>query len=254
MLLRAAPERDAEPLRHATIVVAEEPMSSHALSELGHLVDAKFAEVRRRCPDLPDLGGCVLLGKHYAHPASKVLYLGINPGVARSTTMDTAVQPYNWLLEGPNADGHAHWTNARKFFAAVPALRSVFETATFSFCCPYRTENWMGLSTHDRDILMAVSRPILRKMIADCHPTLIVAAGRSAYETICEMLRPEWHHKKTLSRGGSGGTYQWSATSGAFSDQEMLIVQLPHFSRANSKSQLTECANWLASVVASAGV
>jgi hypothetical protein len=39
------------------------------------LVRAGYADVRRRCPDLPSLGGWLLLGKHYAHPGSKMLDL-----------------------------------------------------------------------------------------------------------------------------------------------------------------------------------
>jgi hypothetical protein len=230
------------------------PVPTQALNELAQLVQTKFAEMRRRCPDLPDLGGCVLLGKHYAHPASRVLYLGINPGASPSTDLDTALQSHNWLLEGPNDAKHVNWTNARKFFASSPVLQRVFSTATFAFCCPYRTENWTELPERDRDILIALSKPILRKMIEDCRPKLIVAAGRAGFDMVCEMLKPEWYLTKVLSRGGSGGTYQWSANRGSFNDQEIVIVQLPHFSRANSVGQLTECANWLTDVVVSMGL
>jgi hypothetical protein len=209
-------------------------------------------EVRRRCPDLPDLGGCLLLGKHYA--ASNVLYLGINPGLSPFTHLDVELQQYNFLLEGPNDAKHSYFNNARKFFAASATLRAFFERATFGFCCPYRTENWTALPEHERDILIALSKSILRKMIADCRPALIVAAGRAGFDTVCEMLKPEWYLTKVLSCGGTGGTYQWSANRGSFNDQEIVIVQLPHFSRANSPSQLAECATWLTGVVASIGL
>jgi hypothetical protein len=63
------------------------------------------------------------------------------------------------------------------------------------------------------------------------------------------MLGSDWYLTKMMSRGGSGGTYQWSANRGSLNDREIVIVQLPHFSRANSPSQLAECATWLASVV-----
>ena len=71
-----------------------------------------------------------------------------------------------------------------------------------------------------------------------CRPSLMVAAGRAGFDTVCEMLKPEWYLTKVISRGGSGGTYQWSANRGVFNDQEMVIVQLPHFSRANSPTHL----------------
>jgi hypothetical protein len=66
--------------------------------------------------------------------------------------------------------------------------------------------------------------------------------------------QPEWYLTKVMSTGGSGGTYQWSANKGSFNDQDIVIVQLPHFSRANSSTQLSECARWLEGVVTLMGV
>ena len=55
-----------------------------------------------------------MLGKHYA--ASNVLYLGINPGPSPATHLDVGLQPYNFLLEGPNDAKHSYFNNARRFF------------------------------------------------------------------------------------------------------------------------------------------
>jgi hypothetical protein len=102
--------------------------------------------------------------------------------------------------------------------------------------------------------LTAVSRPVLRKMLVDCRPTLIVVAGKSGRDTLEEMVRPTWHLTNVVSTGGKGGTYQWAAQRGMLNDEEITIVQLPHFSRANSSAQLYECAQWLSEVASGAGV
>ncbi len=221
-------------------------MSIEQLREVSDLARQGYDEVRRRCPDLPALGGCLLLGRHYAHPASRVLFLGLNPGGA-DTKMDVGVQVHNYLLEGPR--DAIYWTNARKFFSCSRTLTSLFSTATFSFCCPYRTPDWINLADHQRRVLIGRSRPVLRQIIADCRPALIVVAGRTSLDILEEeILRPEWYLTKVLSATGSG-IYQWAAHRGSYQDRDLLIAQVPHFSRANSMPPLQECAMWLEQTV-----
>ena len=225
-------------------------MSVDALREVGALASQGYDELRRRCPDLPALGGCLLLGRHYAHPGSRVLFLGLNPG-GTDPKLDIGLQEYNYLLEGPN---HAvYWTNARKCFSASPVLASLFRTATLAFCCPYRTADWSSLSDDHRRVLVGRSKPVLRRMVADCRPALIVVAGKVSLELVQDMLRPEWHITKALGACGSG-TYQWAAYRGSYNDQEFVIAQVPHFSRANSSPRLHECATWLSGIATATGL
>jgi hypothetical protein len=44
---------------------------------------------------------------------------------------------------------------------------------------------------------------------------------------------------------GPGGTYQWSRTCLRIQDKIIPVLQIPHFSRANSQVILKDCACWL---------
>ncbi len=242
---RAAGPQDAfsEPLPVTDISRSNEESVSHQLARLRTLTETGYAELRTRCPDIPDLGGCLLLGRRYANEAG-VLFLGINPGGARQPThLDTDLQLHDFLLEGPQTSGH--WQNARVFFGSSTLVRSRFAAATFGFCCPYRTTSW-DLPPRQREVLVEVSRPVLQQMMADCRPRLIAVAGRTAFTLLQEILSPEFVVLASLGRGGPGGAYQWAAHRARWRNDDTLLVQVPHFSRANSGSRLQECALWLA--------
>jgi hypothetical protein len=208
------------------------------------LVEDGARELHRRCPELPDLGACVFLGKHYARPDARVLFLGINPGASPNRFIDTSLCDHNVLIEGPNPAGHAYWTNARKFFNADPIVREVFDAATFAFCCPYRTTTWSGLAERQREVLTGVSRPVLRQVVTDCQPTLIVVAGVAGRDALVRTL-PELALERREPGGESSGTYQWMSHRGRFAGRALVLVQVPHFSRANSSLRLMGCAAWM---------
>jgi hypothetical protein len=112
-------------------------------------------------------------------------------------------------------------------------------------CCPYRTTSW-NLTLQQREVLVKVSRPVLQQMMADCRPRFIAVAGRTAFTLLQEILSPEFVVLANVDRGGPGGTYQWAAHRARWRNDDMLLVQVPHFSRANSGPRPQECALWLA--------
>lgn len=146
------------------------------LEALQEITRGQFATLQAEFPGTFNEGGCLLLGKRYAHPASRVLMLGINPGASPSKHLDVGLQAYDWLLDGPNL-GHHYHTNARKFFHASPALFDAVRLATFAFCCPFRTANWSGLRAPVKIALIAAGRPVLTRIVDDCQPSLIIVAG-----------------------------------------------------------------------------
>jgi hypothetical protein len=116
------------------------------LEELQELTREGYQTLQRRCPGQFTLGGCLLLGRHYAHPASRMVVLGINPGVADSLNLDLGLQAHNYLLERPDNVRIQYPTNSRKLFTASPSLIAAARLATFSLCCPYRTASWSNLA------------------------------------------------------------------------------------------------------------
>jgi len=173
-----------------------------------------------------------------------VLLLGINPGGPRQVThLDTDLQPHDFLLEGPK--GPRYWSNARTFFSMSPELRRTFTSATFAFCCPYRTASWSDLTPRQREVLVEVSRPVLRQIFADCRPKLVTVAGRAGFDVLSVAMQSDLVIGSKFDQGGTGGTYQWSASRGRLGGDDLVVVQLPHFSLANSSPRLQECAQWL---------
>ena len=224
-----------------------------ALEAVATLTRTQYALVRRQCADLPDLGGCLLLGRHYADPRSRIVFLGINPGGV-ATDLDVDLQPHNWLLEGPNEIGHAYWRNSRRFFSSTVTLKTAFRYATFAFCCPFRTKTWSGLPPAHRAVLEQASRPILMQILNDCRPYFIVVAGVAGERALAGILGDALTITGSRLEGGDAdGTYQWSYTDATISNQPTRIVQVPHFSRANSIRRLEECAAWLSTLINQAG-
>jgi hypothetical protein len=220
------------------------------LAAVQQLTRTQFHALQARFPDSFELGGCLLLGRRYAHPASRALVLGINPGISPSTDLDVGLQQHDFLLEGPDRPRHQYFTNARKFFNSSPAVLDIVRLATFSFCCPFRTASWSDLSDGLRSALVESSRPILARIVRDCVPALIVVAGVDGFRVMTETLAGDVQVRRAVSHGGSAGTYQWCAYDARINSRAVVIAQVPHFSRANSTPRLQECAGWLLQVAA----
>jgi hypothetical protein len=219
------------------------------LEELQELAREGYQTLQRRFPGQFTLGGCLFLGRQYAHPASRTVMLGINPGISPYTHLDVGLQAHNYLLEGPNENHHQYITHARTFFNSSTALREAMRLATFSSCCPYPTASWSDLAADIRASLVEVSRPVLRRLMHDCQPALVIVAGVDGFRAFEETLGRTLQVQRALSRGGSGGVYQWAAYAATSDGRQVTVAQVAHFSRANSRPRLEECGRWLGQIM-----
>jgi hypothetical protein len=221
------------------------------LEELQELTREGYRTLQRRFPSQFTLGGCLFLGKQFAHPASRTVMLGINPGVGQWTGLDVGLQAHDYLLEGPDSARHRYLTGARICFKVSPQVREALRLATFSFCCPYRTASWSDLAPDLRSALLDASRPVLWRLMGDCQPALVIVAGVDGFRAFEQTLGRTLQVQRALSRGGSGGAYQWEARAATCDGCQVTVAQVPHFSRANSRPRLEECGRWLGEIVQS---
>ena len=73
-----------------------------AFAELQELTRKQYRELQREFPGQFELGGCLPLGKYYARPESRVVMLGINPGLPSDSSdkrLNVERHPYNYLVD-----------------------------------------------------------------------------------------------------------------------------------------------------------
>lgn len=120
------------------------------------------------------------------------------------------------------------------------------ETATFSFCIPFRTPNF----NVRRKLRVAVERhsqPILQKICGDCRPRLVIVAGKTAARLVTKLV-PISVDERVVS-AGSYGPWRWECRSASAEWGSLWLIQLPHFSRFHAKQGLKECGLWLETVL-----
>jgi tripartite-type tricarboxylate transporter receptor subunit TctC len=83
----------------------------------------------------------------------------------------------------------------------------------------------------------------------DCQPTLVVAAGVDGLRALEEILGRTIQVGRTISRGGAGGTCQWTAYATTCDGRPVTVAQVPHFSRASVRPQLDESRRRLGEIV-----
>jgi hypothetical protein len=217
---------------------------------LQELTQAGFDRLWQEFPDQKPLVGTLFLGKHYAQPDPGILMLGINPGASNDPKLDLKLHEHNYLLEGPANIRIRYWTNARRLFGATDELRAHMESATYSFCCPFRTIKWNGLELARIRSLIRNSKPVMARMLADCKPKVIIVAGTAGLQVLGYTAAPLLDLGEPFDRGGDAkGKYRWQALSASHSGRPLTVVQIPHLSRASSKVRLAECGQWLSATV-----
>lgn len=217
------------------------------LKALQELTLRQFQALALELPELEHRGLTLFLGKHYAVESPRVMMLGINPGGEGDHPVHLDLCPSNWLVGDP-ADGEAkayrYWRNARRCFSATTELQDTMNGATFGFCSPFRTPVWSGLPAVMRRAIREHSGPILRQMLTDCRPTSVIVAGRVSVDLLAQIggipLSPQ------LNPAGQAGRHSWSIFRGAGPWGQFDVLQVPHFSRFNSRAGLQECGEWLA--------
>ena len=223
-----------------------------SLQDVRRIADAEFAQLCKEHRDQFEAGGTLLLGKHYANEKRGILMLGLNPGANKGPQkLYVGTYSSNLLLPGGPNERFSYWRNARTLFAATAPLLSAMESATFSFCCPFRTSTWSNLPRQKRDALIRYSRPILTQVLQDCAPRLVIVAGVAGLDALRTIAAPRLTISGVISDGGDrSATYQWRAYSATFDDSEVVVAQVPHLSRANSHARLESCGKWLADLIA----
>jgi hypothetical protein len=204
-------------------------------------------------PEQHDQGGTLFLGKHYALQPRAILMLGINPGSSSDTKFYTGRYSENVLLPGAAPTTFPYWRNARRLFGTTPELLRAMDGATYSFCCPFRTANWNGLSKEKRAAMIRHSRPILTQMLADVDPGVVIVAGVAGESIFREIVGSVMQTEEPLTRSEiSIGTYRWRAHSVRLAASQFILAQIPHLSRANSRKELDRCGHWLTEVIGQA--
>ncbi len=222
-------------------------MTEHT-AEIAALAHSQFESLEAAGFPYTHLGGALFLGEYYAEPQRGMLMLGINPGGRTNKDFGAGLSATNCLLEGEPLVKFPYWRNAKYLFGREP-LRQAMETATYSFCSPFRTPDF-NLSKADRALLVSHSRAILRQMLGDCLPRLIIVAGVSGEGLLREIAGESIRFDARLPGGGDQkGTYQWRAFRAAIAGAPGIVAQIPHLSRANAKHRLDECREWLVGLV-----
>lgn len=219
--------------------------SSH--ERISALAETEYEALLGSFPAHPQLGGQLFLGKHYAAVPNGILMLGLNPGRARQEVrMECELLPENPLVTDGWPAQHGYWRNARRCFGTDEVLKGRIEQATFAFCSPFRTSNWNLAKSH-RDAIVAHSRPIMRQLLADCSPRVVIVAGKAGLGAFLSIAGDAVDVVGEPHRGPyTKGTYQWSSRPARIDAHAAVLLQVPHFSRASSPGKLDECRGWLA--------
>jgi len=224
----------------------KDEMLMHKLHVLEHMVEDGFEKICIEYPAMREMGGTLFLGKYYARPDGIILMLGINPGIiSGELTLNTRLQEKNELLINPLEETNIkYWKNARILFNTTGFLKSRLEKATFSFCCPYRTEEWKGTM---KSILLENSLPIMTQMLIDCKPDYIILAGVTSLKLIqsSHLLKPPLQITSESDVVYYDNIYQWKRVYTKWESRDISLLQIPHLSRAHGRQRLEESGYWL---------
>jgi hypothetical protein len=194
-------------------------------------------------------GGDLFLGKHYCE--SGRIFLGLNPGGGEPNLFKTDLRKKGNFWDDPNRE-YPYWKNCRLFVNSASGLHEWITTATVAHCCPWRTRDGRELRKVNAQTdgrLYEYCGELLGRLIKDHRETfpdskvVLVAAGRATLHLLSSQpfLDIRWREHLRFDNG-TRGTYQWAKVEW----DEIVLYQVPHFSRANSPQRLTECAEWLA--------
>ena len=208
-------------------------------------------------------GHCLLLGRHYAE--SPYIYFSLNPGFPRAGFARNGA-PLDPSSSGecnvPFANSaelrrqYVYLHNCQRFFGAHPVLDEwINAQVTSAFLVPWRTRNTSELYLLNRQtegLLFGYARALVRQIIGHHRARLLIAAGKSSLALLNDLGVPE-RPVRVDRYFGPGGSYQWSRCEAEVNGSRLTILQIPHFSRANSPSKLRELGVWLTDELARFG-
>ena len=195
-------------------------------------------------------GYCLLLGRYYAQ--SNYIYFSLNPGFPRNGSLLDPASPkgYNVPFQNPEAlrKQYVYLHNCQRFFAAYPPLeRWINHRVTSAFLVPWRTPDMSGLHRLNQltdGRLFAYAGRLVKQIIRDHEAELLITAGKSALDLLSE-LGVTAKKLEESRRYGPGKSYQWSKCKLVIDGREVSVLQIPHFSRANSPAKMRELGLWL---------
>jgi hypothetical protein len=228
--------------------IAPEPHPK--LEELQRLAQEYNRKLIDEFPRLKFLskGGDLFLGKHYCE--SSRIFLGLNPGGREAKPFKTDLREEGNFWDDPNRE-YPYWKNCRSFVKPGSRLHEWITTATVAYCCPWRTRDGRELYKLDAQTggrLFQYCGELLRRLVKDHKETfpdtevVLVVPGRATLHLLSSQpfLDIKWRDHLRFDNG-TRGTYQWAKVEW----DDIVLYQVPHFSRANSAQRLTECAEWL---------
>ena len=186
--------------------------------------------MRRCCPELP-IRGCLLLGKHYAHPARRCCIWGSTRRRSSCSVafLDVSRQPYAGSSMSRRAAERTDYGS--QVLPAVADVAVNFPSGYVFICCP-ASATWSGLSNAYRVALIS-ELTALRQWLR-------IAARRSSSSRAARAPRPR---KLSGNRRYPSGCR--AAALGAFTmggarrtlHGDRVGRAAPHFSRANSMTR-----------------
>ena len=218
------------------------------IQELAEKFDAKLK--REFGAEHFHAGYCLLLGRYYAK--SDCVYFSLNPGFPRNGSLLNPESSgiYNVPFRNPEAlrKQYVYLHNCQRFFSSYPQLdRWMANGMTSAFLVPWRTSDTGELRrlnrlTHGR--LFFYAGQLVKQIIRDHRAKLLITAGKSALDLLEELHVIEKNLEDFVS-GGPGKSYQWSKGKLLIEGEEVNVLQIPHFSRANSTIKMRDFAEWL---------
>jgi hypothetical protein len=193
-------------------------------------------------------GGDLFLGNHYCE--SSRIFLGLNPGGGEPWQFKTCLREKGNFWDDPNRE-YPYWKNCRVFVNSASGLHEWLTAATVAHCSPWRTRDGRELyklNTQTSGRLFQYCGELLRRLIKDHRDTspdlkvVLVVAGRASLHLLSSQafLDINWHDHLKFDNDARG-TYRWAKVEW----DDIVLYQVPHFSRANSTERLIECAEWL---------
>lgn len=204
----------------------------------------------RHGAELVSHGKCLLLGRYYAQ--SPYIYFSLNPGFARDGSRLDLSSTGEFNVPFANSDElkrqYAYLTNCERFLSGHRELEAwINGGVTSAFLVPWRTRNLSelyALNRRSRGELFVAARELSRLMIRHHQARLLFVAGKSSIALLNDLGVPD--RRIEVERFlGPGGSYQWSRSVMAVEGIPMTVLQIPHFSRANSRAKLHELGRWL---------
>ena len=195
-------------------------------------------------------GYCLLLGRYYA--ASDCVYFSLNPGFPRNGSLmnPESFGNYNVPFQNPEAlrKQYVYLHNCQRFFSAYPELNEWINNGiTSAFLAPWRTSNiseLRRLNLLTRGQLFFYAGQVVKQIIHDHKARLLITAGKSALELLGNLGVIERKVEESAPLG-PGKSYQWSKCKIIIEGGEVSVLQIPHFSRANSPVKMRDLGSWL---------